>query len=136
VTLPKNVILRDGQFEAWIQLFIFDEIAVGVQSILRHLLHFKPITIQYPHEKRLLPENYRGMLALLQYDDGTEKCVGCDRCEATRPSRVISVVSAEVSEEPIKERNASNFNTPTWRIVLLCFLANPLRKSNPIGSGS
>jgi hypothetical protein len=40
VTLPKNVILRDGQFEAWIQLFIFDEIAVGVQSILRHLLHF------------------------------------------------------------------------------------------------
>ena len=44
----------------------------------------------------------RGMLALLRYDDGTEKCVGCDLCEAACPSRVIRVVSAEVPGEPTK----------------------------------
>lgn len=43
------------------------------------------------------------MLALLRYDDdGTEKCVGCDLCEAACPSRVISVISAEVPGEPTK----------------------------------
>ena len=50
----------------------------------------------------MLPDNYRGMLALLRYDDGTEKCVGCDLCEAACPSRVIRVVSAEVPGEPTK----------------------------------
>jgi NADH-quinone oxidoreductase subunit I len=63
MNLPKNVIRRYGQFKAWIQFITFYEIAVGMQSTLRHLLHYNPITIQYPHEKRLFPENYRGMLA-------------------------------------------------------------------------
>jgi formate hydrogenlyase subunit 6/NADH:ubiquinone oxidoreductase subunit I len=53
-------------------------------------------------EGRMSPDNYRGMLALLHYDDGTEKCVGCDLCEAACPSRVIAVVSAEVPAEPTK----------------------------------
>jgi NADH-quinone oxidoreductase subunit I len=39
---------------------------------------------------------------LLHYVDGTEKCVGCDLCEAACPSRVIAVVSAEVPAEPTK----------------------------------
>ena len=73
-----------------------------MKATLTHLLHYKPITLQYPHEKRNLPDNYRGMLALLRYDDGTEKCVGCDLCEAACPSRVIRVVSAEVPGEPTK----------------------------------
>ena len=67
-----------------------------MKATLSHLLHYRPITLQYPHEKRVLSDNYRGMLALLRYDDGTEKCVGCDLCEAACPSRVIAVISAEV----------------------------------------
>ena len=62
----------------------------------------KSITFQYPYEKRVLSDNYCGTLALLRYDDGTEKCVGCDLCEAACPSRVISVISAEVPGEPAK----------------------------------
>jgi formate hydrogenlyase subunit 6/NADH:ubiquinone oxidoreductase subunit I len=53
---------------AWIKLITFYEIAVGMKSTMSHLIHYKPITLQYPHEKRMLPDNYRGMLALLRYD--------------------------------------------------------------------
>ena len=80
----------------WLKTLTFYELLVGMKATLTHLLNYKPITLQYPHEKRILPDNYRGMLALLRYDDGTEKCVGCDLCEAACPSRVIRVVSAEV----------------------------------------
>ena len=35
-----------------------------MKATLKHLLHYKPITLQYPHEKRSLPDSYRGMLSL------------------------------------------------------------------------
>lgn len=125
--LPKNVIRRYGQFKAWLQFITFYEIAVGMRSTLRHLLHYKPITIQYPHEKRLLPENYRVMLALLRYDDGTEKCVGCDLCEAACPSRVINVISAEVPDEPSK-RYAKEYTMDMTRCLFcgMCVQACPV----------
>ncbi len=123
----KNLIRPYRKFKAWIQLITFYEIAVGMQSTLRHLLHYNPITIQYPHEKRLLPENYRGMLALLRYDDGTEKCVGCDLCEAACPSRVINVISAEVPDEPIK-RYAKAYTMDMTRCLFcgMCVQACPV----------
>lgn len=86
----------------WLKTITLYEILVGMAATIRHLLHYRPITIQYPHEKRTLPDSYRGMLALLRYDDGVEKCVGCDLCEAACPSRVIKVISAEVPGEPTK----------------------------------
>ncbi|NKB82110.1 MAG: NADH-quinone oxidoreductase subunit NuoI [Nitrospirales bacterium] len=90
------------KFGEWVKTLIFYEILMGMKATLTHLLHYKPITLQYPHEKKPLPPNYRGMLALLRYDDETEKCVGCDLCEAACPSRVIQVYSAEVPGEPTK----------------------------------
>jgi len=94
---------------------------------LSHLLHYRPVTLQYPHEKRTLPDNYRGMLALLRYDDGTDKCVGCDLCEAACPSRVISVVSAEVPGEPTK-RYAKEYSMDMTRCLFcgMCVDACPV----------
>ena len=51
-----------------------------------HMLHYRPVTLQYPHEKRTPPDNYRGMLALLRYDTGERTSVlGCDLCERPAP---------------------------------------------------
>src|SRR5205809_7699345 len=89
-------------FKTWLKTIILYEILVGMNATLRHLLHYKPITLQYPHEKRTLPDSYRGMLSLLRYDDGIEKCVRCDLSEAACPSRGIKLISAEVPGEPTK----------------------------------
>ena len=100
--LSERLSKRYNGFTAWIKLITLYEIVVGMKLTLSHLIHYKSVTLQYPHEKRILPDNYRGMLALLRYDDGTEKCVGGDLCEAACPSRVIAVVSSEVPDEPTK----------------------------------
>jgi len=63
----------------------------------------------------------------LRYDDGTEKCVGCDLCSAACPSRVIRVVSAEVPEEPTK-RYSKEYNMDMTRCLFcgLCVQACPV----------
>jgi NADH-quinone oxidoreductase subunit I len=110
----------------FIQQVLFLEILVGLATTLRHLFT-RPITIQYPHEKRVLPNGYRGFIALLRYDDGTEKCVGCDLCEAACPSRVITVISAEVEGQPLK-RYAKEYTMDMTRCVFcgLCVEACPV----------
>lgn len=91
-----------SRFLKWLETITFHELAVGMKATLMHLHRYCPITIQYPYGKKALPDNCRGMLALLRCDDGSKKCVGCDLCEAVCPSCVISVISTEVSGESVK----------------------------------
>lgn len=118
---------RWDRLRAWARRLLLYEIVMSMATTLRHLLFYKPFTVQYPHEKPLLPESFRGMLALLRYDDGTEKCVGCDLCEAACPSRVITVTSAEVPGEPTK-RYAKAYTMDMTRCLFcgLCVAACPV----------
>lgn len=86
---------------------LFAEIWEAMKVTFKHMFH-KPITFQYPREQRTIPDTHRGALGLLRYDDGAERCVGCDLCEAACPSRCIKVVSAEDQNLPLK-RYASEF---------------------------
>lgn len=115
------------RFGDWVKTITFYEILMGMKATMKHLLEYKPITLQYPHEKRTLPDTYRGMLGLLRYEDGTEKCVGCDLCEAACPSRVIKVVSDEVPGEPTK-RYAKEYYMDMTRCLFcgLCVDACPV----------
>jgi NADH-quinone oxidoreductase subunit I len=96
---------------AWIKKIweaaLFAEIWTAMQVTFKHMLH-KPITFQYPREQRVIPDAHRGALGLLRYDDGKERCVGCDLCEAACPSRCIKVISAEDKSLPL-QRYASEF---------------------------
>jgi NADH-quinone oxidoreductase subunit I len=98
---------------------LFWEILLGMTATLKHFFT-GAVTLQYPREKRTLPAGYRGMLSLLRYDDGTEKCVGCDLCEAACPSRVITVISDEVPGEPTK-RYAREYVMDMTRCVFCGF---------------
>ena len=90
-----------------LQAALFYEIWDAMKVTFKHMFR-KPITFQYPREQRTMPDTHRGALALLRYDDGRERCVGCDLCEAACPSRCIKVISSEDAERPL-QRYASEF---------------------------
>ncbi len=86
---------------------LFYEIWGAMKVTFRHMLH-RPMTFQYPREHRTIPDAHRGALGLLRYDDGRERCVGCDLCEVACPSHCIKVISAEDATRPL-QRYASEF---------------------------
>jgi NADH-quinone oxidoreductase subunit I len=103
----------------WLKQFTFAEILPAMAITFKHMF-VKPVTFQYPREKRQLPDGHRGALSLLRYKDGVERCVGCDLCEAACPSRCIKVVSAEVPGQPLV-RYASEFYIDMTKCVFCGF---------------
>jgi NADH-quinone oxidoreductase subunit I len=53
------------------------------------------ITGSYPEEKRPKPERHHGRHVLNRYEDGMEKCIGCELCAGVCPARCIYVRGAD-----------------------------------------
>ncbi|PHP52449.1 NADH-quinone oxidoreductase subunit NuoI [Actinomyces ruminis] len=61
---------------------------------------FRPtVTEQYPFEKPVLMPRYHGRHQLNRYDDGLEKCVGCELCAWACPADAIYVEAASNTPE-------------------------------------
>jgi len=71
---------------------------IGLSITFKNMLT-KPVTFQYPEEKRTMPERYRGRHFLNRDENGLERCVGCSLCSINCPVGCIHVVSAENTEE-------------------------------------
>ena len=70
----------------------------GLATTLRHVFT-KPITLQYPEEKRPVAPRWRGHPELTVNDDGRRRCVACTLCMVVCPSNAIKgIVAAEGSE--------------------------------------
>ncbi|HEY2303636.1 MAG TPA: NADH-quinone oxidoreductase subunit NuoI [Acidimicrobiales bacterium] len=53
------------------------------------------VTVQYPEQKRPKPERFHGRHVLGRYEDGMEKCIGCELCAGVCPARCIYVRGAD-----------------------------------------
>lgn len=74
------------------------ELARGMVTTLRSVLE-KPVTIQYPEEKRPVHVRFKGRHMLKRYENGLEKCIGCSLCAAACPSDAIFVEAAENTDD-------------------------------------
>jgi NADH-quinone oxidoreductase subunit I len=70
----------------------------GLWTTLKSMFE-KPVTVQYPEEKRPVRARFRGRHVLKRYEDGMERCIGCALCAAACPADAIFVEAAENTDQ-------------------------------------
>jgi NADH-quinone oxidoreductase subunit I len=73
-------------------------LASGMKATLTEFFG-KPMTVEYPEEKTPRAERYRGLHYLRRYENGLERCIGCQLCSAACPVGCILVIGAENTVE-------------------------------------
>ena len=78
-----------------LDLTYFPSILKGMWITFRHLFRRK-VTMQYPEQKWPMPENYRGLPALVRDQAERVKCVACFLCEYVCPPKAIHIEAQEI----------------------------------------
>ena len=84
-----GLVIKSYEPTFWDKLY-FPALIKGLMVTLRYFFKRK-ITIQYPDEKYIPPDGYRGLHRLNKYEDGRIRCVACDMCAAACPADCIEI---------------------------------------------
>ncbi len=83
---------------SWLEKTYLPQILGGMKITFKNL--FRPkVTLQYPEERPVIPENYRGVPTLVKDPNGREKCVSCQLCEFVCPPKAIRIEPGEIPED-------------------------------------
>ena len=84
------MIIKRRKLNLWDRLYL-PAIIGGFTITVRHFFKRK-VTMQYPEERWVVPEGYRGAPYLVRDQDGRTKCVSCQLCEFVCPPKAIRVL--------------------------------------------
>ncbi len=101
-------------------------------TTFKHLFR-PPTTVEYPEELPAISARHRGRHILHRYEDGLEKCVGCELCAAACPAKCILVVAeenTETSRVSPGERDASRYEINLSR----CIFCGYCEEACPVGA--
>ena len=67
----------------------------GFRVTLREMAPGNRVTTEYPKEKKPKSPRFHGRHVLNRYEDGMEKCIGCELCAGVCPAKCIYVRGAD-----------------------------------------
>ena len=83
------MIVNRKKMNLWERLYL-PAIIGGFKVTIRHFFK-KKVTMQYPEEKWVVPDGYRGAPYLVKDQVGRVKCVSCQLCEFVCPPKAICI---------------------------------------------
>ncbi|MDY0132297.1 MAG: NADH-quinone oxidoreductase subunit I [Desulforegulaceae bacterium] len=108
---------------------------IGLKSLLIGMgvtikAFFSPVvTVQYPREKNIIPQAYRGHIVLVVNEKaGTHKCIACGTCSRSCPSHCIEISSEKKEGE--KKKSLTKFDLDFTK----CSLCGICVESCPVGA--
>ena len=117
------MIVKRKPLNLWERLYL-PAIIGGFKVTLRHFFK-KKVTMQYPEEKWVVPEGYRGAPYLVKDQEGHTKCVSCQLCEFVCPPKAIKITppgpDTLVADRPNAEKMPLEFEIDMLRCIFCGF---------------
>lgn len=90
------VVVERKKLSVWERTYM-PQVLGGMWITLKNFFK-KKVTLEYPLQRPILTNRYRGEPTLIKDPDGREKCVACQLCEFVCPSKAILVIPSEIDE--------------------------------------